>query len=412
MTYSEWHKQQMPAAYDIVGYLLTIQQARGTRDFKSVLVHTFRPDIVKLLSQNQFCRESRANLQSNTAFICITREWDALVASASSSSDKSVVYTSFGPYRFAVQSVVAEYRQFRHTAMRMLDTAILLALTMPVDYHGRVQSLYRYRHPDVAVQTDSYILLQCNPMKPIDVLTTDLLIYYEWVERVKHRASEKRPTVHTVESKSFDLVIHGNTRACVYGFVASPGAPHVFYVRALQHTIYTFHAHVESAVHMAVAIAPNRWSAALTAVLAVVALHLDLPSILDVHPDARLPELADVAMCNRILRAIAREFGSHDAPFGAIDMALHQIATHMGSRYSHLGESLVAHWRFLFELDASYGLADLDFLVEIFQSKCDTLRSVGRDGAPMPEPLACMILFLLEREVYDLSCVVPAHKDR
>jgi hypothetical protein len=401
------------ATGEVVGHLIEIQQPKGASDSKSVFVHMFKPDIARSLVRHQPCSVQHARIRSRPTLVFFHDEWcvDLVARVSRSSSSRPVFARTFDlPYEYEVRSVVAEYRRLRHATMRALEAAILLALSAPVAYYESMWSSSSYRHPHATVhrrQPDSYILLQCNPMRP-NQATAGILAYYEWLEHVKLRFAEGRPgsggrpTRRTVESDPTEIVVGGQVRACVYGAVVAHAREAVFYVRPLHHTIVSFYDHVESAFHMAVYVAPHRWGLALTALMTVVALQLRLPSILDVSPDAHLLELADADMCDMLERAIRAEYGEHagGSPADLSTMSLRQIASVLGSRYTEMGETLVDHLRFIFDLD-DYGDAhDFDFLVRMFEAKC-----VG--DAP-PDPMTCAVLFLLEKEVYDVSCVVNA----
>ena len=397
--------------YEIVGHLIEIQQRSGTSGLKSVYVHMFKPDIARSLVRHQPCTVENEHIQSRQTLVFFHDEWgvDFIARVSRSSSFRPVFARTFDhPYEYEVLSVLAEYHRLHHHAtMCALEAAILLALSAPVAYYECMRSLHSYQHPHSTVhrrQPESCILLQCNPMRP-NHATSGILAYYEWIEHVKHRLVESRPTTSTVESEPTPLMVGGQVRVCVYGAVVSHTLDAVFYVRPLHHTILSFYDHVESAFQMAVYIAPHRWGLALTALMTVVALQLQLPSILDVNPNAHLLELADADVCDRIELAIRAEYGVRvdESPYLRLDlstMSLRQISSLLGERYTQIGETLVGHLHFILDIDEYCDYWDFDFLVRMFEAKCVDATS--------PDPMTCVVLFLLEKEVYDVSCVVNA----
>jgi hypothetical protein len=128
--------------------------------------------------------------------------------------------------------------------------------------------------------------------------------------------------------------------------------------------------------------------------------------VLDVPHHARLCELANgdpglgLALCD--------EFGWHadEAPVLA-DLTLSHIAARVDTmRYTHIGATLMRQMR------VSLGFDDecpdgRQFLIDVFTSKCAKQRATG---GYVPDPMACLVLFLLEKEVYDLSCVLQVNR--
>jgi len=369
----------------------------------------FRPELAHRLARNQICNADGTYWRAIAVDLCFPRTWDDAMVACLSRRNKSshcmpvTVYTTGGSQRYDIQDVVAEYRQFPRATLDMLDTAILLTIQSPITYYTHLPQPHIAADPPMPVCV--YILLRCKPMRPTK-LTPDLLLFYEWVECVKRRNVESRPTICVVESKPVQLVVNDEVRTCVYGGVLlAAQADPVLYVRAVHHNFPSFYRYVDSAFRLAVAVVPYQWSVPYTAALAVVALHGRLPSVLDVPTHARLHELADGDPMLGL--ALCEEFGWHDDDAHALaDLTLLHIAARVdATRYTHLGATLMRQMRVSLGFDEC---TDAQFLIEMFESKCAKQRATGEGDVPVP--MACLVLFLLEKEVYDLSCVLQVNR--